>query len=413
MIDHIGYYVQELKTFITGKVMASSTETQKAISGKNRLSILRIIRDSGETTRFEIASSLGLSHTTVKTHIEQLLSGGLIEEAGTAPSIGGRKPILIRLIPNSRFSLGANFAPGRIDLILINLKRDIVYKSKIKFDLQSDFTVVLDLLSKNINSLLESYNIEKSNVIGLGMTFPGLVDDSHNNLVYLANLGISNYSLLPFAESIGLKVFSGNEAHAAVNAEQVLGKVKGKENIVYISIAEGIGAGILINGQVYSPNNKNAGEFGHVRISDEPVKCKCGRTGCWEQFASKDALINEFKNQSGKKDVSLEEIFQEFRSSNPHAVSALEIYVRNLFKGIEIVLLAYSPDVVIIGGELADYADEIIDLGKNKLGLTSRFYGYENTKIIGSALKENATLIGAALLPMDRDAFEGTYPKIL
>ena len=219
----------------------------------------------------------------------------LVEEAGTAPSMGGRKPVMIRLVADARYSLGVNFAPGRIDLLLLNLKRDVKERNSIRFDVESSFSDVLALLAERIDELFEKKQIDKSKVLGLGMTFPGLVDDSHDTLIHLANLGVRNYSLKPFIKKIGLKVFSENEAQAAVSAERILGNAKGKDNLVYISIAEGIGAGILIDGRVYSTPSKNAGEFGHVRISDEPVQCNCGRMGCWERFASSEALINEYK----------------------------------------------------------------------------------------------------------------------
>ena len=385
--------------------MANSTYAQKVISYKNKLGILGYIREQGETTRYDISKSLQLSHTTVKTYVDQFLDEGLVEEAGTAPSMGGRKPVMIRLVAEARYSLGANFAPGRIDLLLLNLNRDVRAKDTIRFDAKSNFSDVLDLLAEKIAELFESSQIDRAKVLGLGMTFPGLVDDSHEMLIYLANLGVRNFSLKPFIEKVGLRVIPENEAQAAVTAEQILGNARGKDNLVYVSIAEGIGAGILINGRIYRTKSKNAGEFGHVKISDKPVQCNCGRTGCWECFASSKALIEDYIKQSGLDSASLETLFEAYRAGEAAAVSVLENYTRNLFKGIDIVLLAYSPDDVIIGGDLAAYAEDIIDLGINRLGLTQGFLGYENTRIIGSALKDNAALLGAALLPMEEEVF--------
>ncbi len=387
--------------------MRHSTETQKAISEQNRLSILRFIRDAGETTRFDVASHLHLSHTTVKTYVESLLADGLIEEAGTAPSMGGRKPVIIRLVPDSRVSFGVNFAPGRIDLLVLNLKRDILVQKTLPFDVDSDFSAVLDHLAETIEQVIRDFRIDRDKILGLGMTFPGLVDDEEDRLVYLANLKVKDYSLKPFAEKIGLRIFAENEAQAAANAERVLGHAENKDNLVYVSIAEGIGAGILINGRIYRAHGKNAGEFGHVRISDKPVPCNCGRTGCWERFASSQALIRDYAAQSKDADATLDELFARYRAGDETAVRVLETYTRNLFKGIDIILLAYSPDDVIIGGDLANYAQDIIDLATGKLGLTQAFPGYENTSIQGPGLKDSAALMGAALLPMERDAFAG------
>lgn len=384
-----------------------SAVAQRAISQINRADILRQIRDQGETTRFELASRLQLSHTTVKTYIESLLAEGLIEVAGTAKSMGGRKPLVIRLVPDARFSLGVNFAPGRIDLLLLNLRRDELERRQIVFDMNQDFADILENLALEIDCLLKDRQIDRARNLGIGMAFPGLVDDSQDMLVYLANLGVRNFSLKPFEARIGLPVFAENEAQAAANAERILGKARGKSNLVYISIAEGIGAGIIINSEIYRSNGKNAGEFGHVRISDEPVRCNCGRTGCWEQFASGAALLRRYAALSGRQKVSLAELFSAYRQHEPAALLALEKYTRDLFKGIDIILLAFSPEDVIIGGDLADYADDVIELGVHRLGLTSHFLGYENTRFYAPALRGNAAVLGAALLPLENEVFFG------
>lgn len=384
-----------------------SAEVQRAISQNNRAGILRFIRDHGETTRYEIAAGLGLSHTTVKYYAEELHAEGLIEEAGIAASMGGRKPVMIRLVPDARFALGVNIAPGRIDLLLINLMRQEQVRRQIAFDPGRDFADVLEDLAGEIDRLISERAINREKILGIGMVFPGLVDDSQDMLVYLANLNVRNFSLKPFEERTCLPVFADNEAQAAANAERILGNARGKSNLVYISIAEGIGAGIVINGEIYRSNGKNAGEFGHVHISDEPVICNCGRTGCWERFASTGALLKSYEEASGKADTDLQTLFAAYRAGEPAAVQIMEKYTRYLFRGIDIILLAFSPEDVIVGGELADFAEEVIELGTGRLGLTQGFLGYENTRIRPSALRGNAALLGAALLPLEKDIFFG------
>lgn len=385
-----------------------SSDAQKAISQKNRTSILCYIRDHGETTRLDIASRLQISHTTVKAYVEELLAEGLIEEAGTAASMGGRKPVMIRLVPDARYSLGVNFAPGRIDLLLLNLLREEIVREPIAYDSSRDFSEVLEILAQEIDRIITDSKIDRTKILGIGMAFPGLVDETQDLLIYLANLGVRDFSLKSFEARTGLKVIAENEAQAAANAERILGNARGKDNLVYVSIAEGIGAGIIINGQIYRSSGKNAGEFGHVRISDEPVQCNCGRTGCWERFASCDSLRKYYEEFSGSAGMGLPEIFAAYNRGEKPAEQAMEKYTRYLFKGIDIILLAYSPDDVIIGGDLANFAGDVIDLGINKLELSRGFPGYENTRIYGSALPGNAAVLGAALLPLQRSAFE-TY----
>ena len=382
-----------------------SIDAQRVISQKNRAGIIQFLRENGETTRFEIASGLSVSHTTVKNYIEKFLDEGVIEEAGTAESIGGRKPVKIRLVPNARYSLGVNIAPGRMDILLLNLMREEIVRKSVTYDQKAGFADVLDDLASEIDHILTAKQIDRTKILGIGMTFPGLVDEINGMVVYSANLGVRDFSLADFAARTGLAVHAENEAQAAAFAERLIGNAKGKNNLVYVSIAEGIGAGIIINGEIYRTGGKNAGEFGHVRISDEPVRCNCGRTGCWERFASADALMDDYIRTSGSPADTLTNLFAAYHRQDTVAVQVLEKYTQHLFKGLDIILLAFSPQEVIIGGDLAEFADDILDLGTQKLGLTQGFHGYENTRISASALKDNAAVLGAALLPME---LEGT-----
>ncbi len=382
-------------------MIKTTTLTQEQIREMNRVKIIKMLKSLGETTKQEIAVALGLSIPTVTTNIHQLVEAGLVEEAGVAQSTGGRKPIILKFIPDARHSFGVNLGSSMTEIILMNLNQDTVARSSFDYEESEAFESILDRIQKEIEAMIIEHKLERKNILGVGIALPGLVDDDHLVLENAPNLGIKNYSFEAFQSRMGLKISIENEANIAAFAEQLLGNARDKGNLVYISVTDGLGAGIIIENHIYKSNHKKAGEFGHIRVSDEDNLCKCGRKGCWELSASRKALMRSYSSLKNEKIRDLKRLFEAYHKGEPEAVEALSRYTTYLFKGIDNILLALNPDFVIIGGDLGMYSKDIVDLAQNKLHLTAKFFGYEETQILESGLKDNGALLGSALLPME------------
>jgi len=324
---------------------------------------------------------------------------GLVERAGVAPSSGGRKPVVVRLVPEARYSFGVSVSPDHVYIVLINLMAEEVVRSSFAYCKADVFEDVLKKIKAYIEQIIEANVLDRKKIMGIGLAFPGLVNDDTITLDYIPNLKIKNYCLRDFEDQIGLKIYAENEANAAAYAEQVVGAAKG--NFVYVSIAEGIGTGIIIENHIYKGKQKKAGEFGHIKVSDEKSECNCGRTGCWELFASQKALLRYFEEYNKQPAYCIDDVFFAYRQGDKEAIKAITKYTRYLFAGIENILLSVNPDYVIVGGDLGEYAQTVIDVGVKKLKLTERFYGYKNIQICCSGLKDNGAVIGAALLPLE------------
>lgn len=378
--------------------------TQKQIAKNNRMLILNLIRKKGVATKHDLYSTLELSHTTINTYVSELTKENLVEEAGFGESIGGRRPVTLQIAKDSGYFFGIYLAPSKSKIILVNLigeelaREDVIYKKSIPFD------DVLDKIFDSSREMLRTNKIKIKQVKGAGMAFPGVVNSKELYVEYAPNIGLRNYNLKDFEKKLGIKLYVENEAVAGLLSEQFSGDIKGSRNVVYVSVAEGIGTAVLIDGRVYKSNNGRAGEFGHVNVVPDGLKCNCGRHGCWELYASTTALKRYSKtnidNTGATKEV-------ETNIKNDEE-SAIEEYTKYLFKGLESILLAVSPDEVVIGGEVGLKMNEIIDLGINKLHLNHNFYGYENTIIRATSSKENPAYAGSYLI-----AFSEVYGSSL
>lgn len=325
--------------------------------------LIRLLRKNGEMTKPELGEALGLSHTSINTFVEQLSGQGLVEQCGTAESGGGRKPVLLRLVAGARHYFGLCFAPELVHIPLINFAGAEVARYSLPYDRHLPFEQTLEQLAKIIAEVSEGRN-----AAAVGMAFPGIVDAEKKRVEYAPNIGLGGYSFLDFERRLGLPVFLENEAVAAARAEP--GTMK---SFVYVSVAEGIGTAVVLDGRVYKGARHNAGEFGHMKIADNGLRCNCGRCDCWELYASKTALLRDGR----------------------------ERYTRSLFRGLETILLALSPEEIIIGGDVAEMP-ELIRYGRDELGLCRSFYGYEQVPIRPSAFKENGAILGSAFLALNQ-----------
>ena len=378
-----------------------NTLNQEQIKEINRVNIINILRTKGETTKQEIAGILGLSIPTVTTNINSLMDEGLVTEAGVAKSTGGRKPVILRFEENARYAFGVDVTPESIRIILVNLNLKVIDETSFDYKRVYSFSDVLEQIEKEVRSMLRKNKIIKKLVVGIGISLPGLVDEDRLILENAPNIGVRDFDFTAFEEKSGFKVNIENEANIAALAEATIGVGRKKTNMVYVSITEGVGTGIIIDNHIYKSNRKKAGEFGHMRISNEDTKCNCGRTGCWELYASKKALLKYYQEASGSPAPSLDEIFYEVKEGRKPAVDAVSKYIEALFIGIENIILGLNPEYVIIGGELGKYDRILLELLGDEQKLKSSYIIYEGTKVLFTELGDRSALMGAALLPLE------------
>ncbi len=378
-----------------------NTLNQEQIKEINRVNIINILRSKGVTTKQEIAVILGLSIPTVTTNINALIEEGLVKEDGVAKSTGGRKPVILKFEENARYSFGVDITPDRIRIVLVNLNLKVIDETEFDYIRVYSFSDVLDQTEKEIRTMLRKNKVIKKLVLGVGISLPGLVDEDKLILENAPNIGVRDFDFTNFERKVGLKINIENEANIAAFAEATIGVGKKKSNMVYISITEGVGTGIIIDDHIYKSYHKKAGEFGHMRVSDEDTKCNCGRTGCWELFASKKALVKYYHEETGRSAHDLEEIFEAAKAGDQNVIHAIDRYIESMFIGIENIILGLNPEYVVIGGELGKYDEVLQNLMGGNQKFMSSYIEYEGTKILFTSLKDRGSLLGAALLPLE------------
>jgi len=367
---------------------------------RNKGRILNLLYKKKKLTKQTIAKELDISIPTVISNVNELIKDELVEESGVADSTGGRKPVIIRFLKNSRYAFGVDINPEKARVVLTNLDLEIKYDEEFLIDNLKDFKSIMEEISECVKRALKVENIESEKILGIGFSLPGTVNEERLVLETAPNIGIKNVNFKEFESYFNMPIFIENEANAAAYAELSVGIVKEDRNLVYISITSGVGTGIVVNGCLYKGKNKRAGEFGHMTIVPNGKKCKCGRNGCWELYVSEKALLNGFNEVSDKKVKNLSEFFKVLNSEEEGCKKYFNNYLDMLAVGIQNIRLTLDPHYIILGGEISKYEKYYMKELKEKIFIEKSFYSKGDMKLLASKLKKDSAVIGAALLPI-------------
>ncbi len=255
----------------------------------NRDLILKTIFEAETVSRAEIARITRLTRTTVSDVVGDLLEEGLVREVGIGSSIGGKSPILLSLVKDSRYMISLNLGHDQFCGAVVNLRGEIKDMESVPVS-GRDGEQALGIVYEILDKLVEK---QWAPVVGIGVGTPGLVNTREGMVVNAVNL---DWQDLPLARLLQdryhMPVHIMNDSQAAAIGEYVYGGgYRADENLVVINIRQGIGAGILINGRLFQGDGGGAGEIGHMVVEENGPLCRCGNHGCLETLASARAVV--------------------------------------------------------------------------------------------------------------------------
>jgi predicted NBD/HSP70 family sugar kinase len=363
----------------------------------NRQIVLNYVREREPISRAEIARETELQRSTVSAIVEDLKTEGLVEEVGEGESTGGRRPTMLKLRAAEPIALGVSITPTCTTIAISDLAGRVLDQEEFLTDPEKTIPRVIEVLR-------EFTGRYKGSIEGVGLSLPGLVDPSTGTALYIPyflwrDLPISQV----ISDAVGLPVVIDNDANAVALAELWFGRpeVSDARDFILVLVAEGVGTGIIFDGQVYRGQRGAAGEFGHMVIGrGAPVPCSCGSDDCWEAFSSERAAIARYLNLSGappNSEITFIEVVDRALGGEQNATTALIETARHLGVGISNLIIGFSPEAVVVGGEIARAWDLIENALTETIGNSVR-RGLPSARILPSTLGENPTLRGALSL---------------
>jgi predicted NBD/HSP70 family sugar kinase len=362
----------------------------------NRQIVLNYIREDGPISRASIAQTTELQRSTVSLIVDELLKASLVEEV-YGESSGGRPPQLLSLKTTNAVALGIDLGKKTTVVGTSDLSGRLLEKQE--FPTSRDFT-------KTISQIIEAaqYFIKKSkgSIEGIGISLPGLVESWTGRVVNIPHLDWRFPKIIEkIEEATGLPVLVENDTNATALAELWLGRpeIRNVRNFVVVLIHEGIGTGIVFDGQVYRGKGGVAGEFGHMTIgSNAPVLCAAGKSDCWEAFASERSAIARYSNligrTNGDSEISFSRLVEIGLEGDKNAQTALKETAHYIGVGISNLVQGLSPEVTVVAGQLVK-AWSLISEEINKATENAMCQGFPAVNIMPSTLGAYPTLMGA------------------
>lgn len=254
----------------------------------NQQLVLRAIYDEAPTSRADVARMTGLTRTSVSELVSDLIAEGLVEEIGRGQSSGGKAPILMRVIPEGRHLIALDLGESAFNGAVVNLRGEILAHERRSLEGHTG-EQALALVFELVDALRAD---ARRPLLGVGIGAPGLIDSHSGTVRWSVNLEWADLRLGPIlGERTGLPVMVANDSQAAALTELTFFRRPRPQNLIVIRIGLGIGAGIVLNGQLYQGDGFGAGEIGHTVAVDDGEACHCGSFGCLETVASMRAMI--------------------------------------------------------------------------------------------------------------------------
>lgn len=331
------------------------TNTDVKKLNKNR--IFRLIYNSDKISRQEIADQLGLSLPTVNQNLKMLMEDGLIEYVGNFTSTGGRRAQAITIDNNARKAISVNIKADYINVDVVGLKGQIIYSMAVKAHF-SKSSAYIEKLTDAVRHAVDYVGADADDILGVGITVPGILDDEKQILISAPPLKAKNYDFTRLISAIDYPVVVMNDARAEAYADHWFnGKLEDEK--IYIMLGEGVGGAYINASAIRNGVHNRGGEFGHMVIHPGGKQCLCGKKGCFEAYVSEKVLSSEL-------DMTLDNFFELAAQGNKNNSNVLDEYMDNLALGINNIYTMMDCDIVL-GGTVAPYLKQYESSIKERL----------------------------------------------
>jgi predicted NBD/HSP70 family sugar kinase len=383
---------------------------QRAVRRANLGVVLQHAAARGPLSRARIAAETGLNKTTVSSLVAELVSTRLLQDGGDDERSGlvGRPAQTVRLNPDGAFSLGLEIHFDYLSACATDLTGTVRYASEVAVNNRaSDPTRVLDRLAELAGDALDAAERDGLPAVGVTIAAPGLVDVAAGVSVASPDLDWKRVPIVAMlAERLdrpGLPVRADNESNLGALAELWAGAGRGLRDFVYVSSPHGVGAGIVLHGELYRGAHGFAGELGHVTVDPEGPQCTCGSRGCLAMLVGEDALMAIAADHglpASTAPIAARALAARIREGDADTAAAVERVGRWLGIGLADMVNLLDPEAVVLGGCLGVLAEWLQPPLREALSSGALATGSATCRIVPSRHGEAAAVHGAAALAL-------------
>ena len=381
--------------------------TRQHTKDHNRALVLKTILANNQISRAEIARITKLTRTTVSSIVADIIAEGLVNEVGVGASYGGKNPILLSLVEDSRWMIGLDLSHNQFRGAIVNLRG--IIRDVITIPLEGhDGEDALKLLYQIVDQLIKKANRP---LLGIGVGTPGLVNTQEGIIISAVNLNWKNLPLTHLLqERYNIPVSILNDSQAAAIGEKTFGGgYSPEESMVLINVRHGIGAGIVINGSLYQGDGGCAGEIGHIVVVQEGGElCRCGNHGCLETVASAQALIKKAREgikdfpdstlPHNSKQINLNTIEKAFNANDPFTRSLVLDTAKYIGMVISNIVSVLNIQRIVLVGDMTHFGEPWLSVIYESTLTHSLQKPLLNTKVEIGQSGEDSIILGATAM---------------
>lgn len=373
--------------------------SQASLRAANQRRVVRAVRDGQPLTQAAIARSTGLSPATVSNIVRELTEQGILTTGpGTAGGAGGRRGREVALSSRAGLLLAMDFGHTHLRVVIGDLAHQVLAEEAIPLDVDASAQEGLSAAERIADGMLAGLDAGRSGVLGLGVGLPGPIDPVTGTLgsstILPGWVGVNPAEAL--SRRFGLRVCVDNDANLGALAEITWGAARGCADAAYVKIGWGVGAGIVIGGEIFRGASGTAGELGHLTVDENGPLCRCGNRGCLETLAGGRHLADILRPAHGE--LTTGRIVDLALAGDPACRRVVGDAGRYLGIGVASLCNLFNPGRVIIGGDLAAAGPLLLDPVMEAVGRYAIPGATRGLLIQPGALGESAEVLGALAL---------------
>ena len=372
--------------------------------------LLRLLWQAREVSRADLARTTGLSRSTISAIVSDLLDTGLVREARTGESRGGRKPILLEFNDDAYYLVGVDMGATHVSVVVTNLRAVTKHWATKSHTVRSQPESTLALIATLIDESLARLGAEPSQLLGIGVAVPSPVDPSKpGRLLPLILPKWRDFDVIAHLKArYDAPVFVDNDANLGALAEVWWGGRREGLDLAFIKVAMGIGAGFVIKGRIHRGRYGTAGEMGHTALDPNGPRCVCGLNGCLNTLVGSDALLERAKQQlllhpdsRLKGRLTVDKLVDAALAGDVAAREVITFAGRTLGVGVANLLNLLAPEVVVLGGGLTRAGALLMDPLEETVSSMSLANSVSRAQLEISQLGERGVALGAATLALE------------
>jgi predicted NBD/HSP70 family sugar kinase len=384
--------------------MESGSGSLEALREANRLRVVDALRREGTASRTDLVRITGLSRTTITTLVGDLQARGLVIEDADGVERPekpgrGRPPVLLRLAPPAGAAVGVDFGHRHVRVAVADLSSTVLAERRVEMDVDAAASTALDTAAEMVTDVLAEADVAREQVAGAGMGLPGPIDRRTGTVgssVILADwAGIKAAEEL--ARRLGMRVEVDNDANLGALAELSLGAGRGLEDLVYVKVSSGIGAGLVLGGRLHRGATGIAGEIGHVQVRADGAVCRCGNRGCLETVASGPALLSVLRPAHGPE-LTLSGMLELAGAGDLGTLRVLNDAGRAIGHALGDLCNSLNPAAIVVGGDLSAAGAPLVDGIREAVDRYAQPGSAQAVTVTRGVLGDRAEVLGALTL---------------